>query len=440
MSRIKGCASKRARRALSATLALALTFALTPGLAFAASEEGQNATTGNGGQAPGGWFDGEGVSGVDLQGKEFEIHAGIVEVARPFEIALTSEAPSNWPTGASNALGTFVSISGNAGDVSGTVEVHFAFDSSYDGFPLVYYIENADGSTAVLEGGFVGDTQYLTSSIVVDTLEFQDCTIGVAFGSGFDDVNGATPHADHIAWLAAQGISTGFPDGTFRPYDPVARCDMAAFLYRLAGSPEYEPSEEAKARFSDVDEGTPHAKEVWWLAEQGITTGFPDGTFRPYDTIVRCDMAAFLHRLAGEGAGAGGDLPPLRGGRPLRHGRLHAPPVRRGADRGVFGLAQTTRRPAGWGTSILRALAIRERTKRAEEKRRSCEDHAFHRPFGRRLVRGGVLFRAREPKRYGAGLDHLERRRRVRRVQSVGRAVGAPVCRRWNRRDAGGGA
>ena len=302
MSRIKGCASKRARRALSATLALALTFALTPGLAFAASEEGQNATTGNGGQAPGGWFDGEGVSGVDLQGKEFEIHAGIVEVARPFEIALTSEAPSNWPTGASNALGTFVSISGNAGDVSGTVEVHFAFDSSYDGFPLVYYIENADGSTAVLEGGFVGDTQYLTSSIVVDTLEFQDCTIGVAFGSGFDDVNGATPHADHIAWLAAQGISTGFPDGTFRPYDPVARCDMAAFLYRLAGSPEYEPSEEAKARFSDVDEGTPHAKEVWWLAEQGITTGFPDGTFRPYDTIVRCDMAAFLHRLAGEPA------------------------------------------------------------------------------------------------------------------------------------------
>ena len=129
--------------------------------------------------------------------------------------------------------------------------------------------------------------------------------------SAFSDVvaegDGATPHADDVLWLAAQGISTGFPDGTFRPYDSVARCDMAAFLYRLAGSPEYVPSEEVKARFSDVTEATDHAKEVWWLAENGISTGFPDGTFRPYDTIVRCDMAAFLHRLAGEGAGAGGD-------------------------------------------------------------------------------------------------------------------------------------
>ena len=115
----------------------------------------------------------------------------------------------------------------------------------------------------------------------------------------FADVNWATPHFEDIKWLASEGITTGFDDGTFRPLTSVARCDMAAFLYRFAGSPEFTPSAEVKAMFSDVNEDTPHANEIWWLASEGISTGFDDGTFRPYSDIARCDMAAFLHRLVG---------------------------------------------------------------------------------------------------------------------------------------------
>lgn len=123
----------------------------------------------------------------------------------------------------------------------------------------------------------------------------------------FADVNSKTPHYADILWLYANGISTGWKEAdgtrTFMPYSDVARCDMAAFLYRLAGSPTYTPTAQDKAYFSDVDSSTPHAKEVWWLAHEGISTGWveEDGTrtFRPYDSIARCDMAAFLYRLAG---------------------------------------------------------------------------------------------------------------------------------------------
>jgi hypothetical protein len=38
--------------------------------------------------------------------------------------------------------------------------------------------------------------------------------------------------------------------------------------------------------------------EVEWLAEQEITGGFPDGTFRPANVVSRGSMAAFLHRAA----------------------------------------------------------------------------------------------------------------------------------------------
>lgn len=114
----------------------------------------------------------------------------------------------------------------------------------------------------------------------------------------FSDVNGSTPHSNHIKWLADNKISTGFPDGTFGPYKDVARCDMAAFLYRLAGSPDFRPSASEQAAFSDVTLSTPHAKEVWWLASKGISTGYPDGTFKPYGYVTRQDMAAFLHRMS----------------------------------------------------------------------------------------------------------------------------------------------
>ena len=118
----------------------------------------------------------------------------------------------------------------------------------------------------------------------------------------FADVDEKTPHRDAILWLAAEGISTGFKgaDGKaeFRPYAEITRCDMAAFLYRLAGEPKFE----AKDAFADVTKDTPHREAVLWLAASGVSTGWTaeDGTktFRPYDQIVRCDMAAFLHRMA----------------------------------------------------------------------------------------------------------------------------------------------
>ena len=120
----------------------------------------------------------------------------------------------------------------------------------------------------------------------------------------FKDVDETTPHYKAIMWLAAEEISEGFKleDGTveFRPYADIARCDMAAFLYRMAGEPKFEESE--AEGFADVNKKTPHYKEVLWLAEAEVSEGFKleDGTveFRPYEQIKRCDMAAFLHRMA----------------------------------------------------------------------------------------------------------------------------------------------
>ena len=113
--------------------------------------------------------------------------------------------------------------------------------------------------------------------------------------SPFKDVSTSNQFYKEISWLASTGISTGWADGTYRPYEPVNRDSMAAFLYRAAGSPSYNPPKVSP--FKDVSTNNQFYKEISWLASTGVSTGWADGTFRPYDPVNRETMAAFMYRF-----------------------------------------------------------------------------------------------------------------------------------------------
>ncbi len=112
----------------------------------------------------------------------------------------------------------------------------------------------------------------------------------------FRDVTTGTKYHGEITWLASEGVSTGWPDKTFRPLQSVNRDAMAAFMYRLQGSPAYTPPKVSP--FRDVDPGAQFYKEISWLASEKISTGWTDGTFRPLTPVNRDAMAAFMYRLA----------------------------------------------------------------------------------------------------------------------------------------------
>ncbi|MGO4193097.1 S-layer homology domain-containing protein [Arthrobacter sp. YAF17] len=115
-------------------------------------------------------------------------------------------------------------------------------------------------------------------------------------GTAFIDVDPSNQFYNEISWLAAERISTGYFDQTFRPVQAVNRDAMAAFLYRLAGSPDYTPPPESP--FTDVTPATQFYKEITWLASRGITTGYWDRSYRPLQPVNRDAMAAFLYRFA----------------------------------------------------------------------------------------------------------------------------------------------
>ncbi|GAB3527269.1 hypothetical protein GCM10027402_27380 [Arthrobacter monumenti] len=112
----------------------------------------------------------------------------------------------------------------------------------------------------------------------------------------FTDVDGGTAHQDAIRWAYDNKITTGYDDGTYRPYSAINRDAMAAFLYRLEGEPSFTPPRTSP--FKDYPRGSKFYKEVTWLESTGITTGYDDDTFRPVEPINRDAMAAFLYRLA----------------------------------------------------------------------------------------------------------------------------------------------
>ena len=119
--------------------------------------------------------------------------------------------------------------------------------------------------------------------------------------SSFPDVPASSPFAADISWLVDQGITKGYPDGSFQPTAPVTRQAFAALLFRLDGQTGGGACATTTAPFPDVPTGFAFCQEITWLASSGITTGYADGQFKPGNQISRQAIAVFLYRYAHTG-------------------------------------------------------------------------------------------------------------------------------------------
>lgn len=122
-------------------------------------------------------------------------------------------------------------------------------------------------------------------------------SVAVPSKSPFKDVKTSDQFYKQIVWLEETGITTGWPNKTFRPDLSISRSAMAAFLYRFDrydGGPSYTAPK--TSQFKDMKTSSKFFKEVSWLANSGMAKGYSDGTFRPYAGTSRAATAAFLFR------------------------------------------------------------------------------------------------------------------------------------------------
>ena len=119
----------------------------------------------------------------------------------------------------------------------------------------------------------------------------------------FKDVNSGDWYAKPVNTLVELEILSGYEDGTFRPSQPVTRAEFVAALCKC-----FEMTE-GSGTFPDV-QGHWAENYINFAVSQEWITGFEDGTFRPDDKILRCQVTAILNsalELTGEGFAADRD-------------------------------------------------------------------------------------------------------------------------------------
>lgn len=114
--------------------------------------------------------------------------------------------------------------------------------------------------------------------------------------SPFLDVDQSQPFYKEICWAHSTGLTTGWKvrgGWEFRPYQPILRDAMAAFLFRASGE---SLSGVNFGGFKDVNSSLVFEKEIKWMGSTGISRGWDDGTYRPLNQTTRAELAAFLYR------------------------------------------------------------------------------------------------------------------------------------------------
>ncbi len=111
----------------------------------------------------------------------------------------------------------------------------------------------------------------------------------------YPDVAGDHWAARYIKAAKARGLMIGDPDGRFRPQDPISRAEVAVIALRFKQLQLMSGS-----AFPDTP-GHWADSTIYTVTQAGLITGYPDGTYRPTQPITRAEFVTVINRLLERG-------------------------------------------------------------------------------------------------------------------------------------------
>lgn len=123
-----------------------------------------------------------------------------------------------------------------------------------------------------------------------------------AESSSFRDVPDGKWYTTYVATLEKAGVIVDSKDGNFRPNDAITRAELASMLAQFANVTG------GTNTFSDVPATHWAADYIAAAVRSGWIQGYPDGTFRPEQTIKRAEMTAMVNRALGRDPQSASDL------------------------------------------------------------------------------------------------------------------------------------
>ena len=116
----------------------------------------------------------------------------------------------------------------------------------------------------------------------------------VMITTSFSDVSNDAWYATAVKTMASLGMMSGYPDGTFRPDEPITRAEFATVALAFA----YEP-DNARCSYLDVSTSAWYYPYVAQATTYGWIGGYPGGTFRPNNSITRVEVCVIVNNMLG---------------------------------------------------------------------------------------------------------------------------------------------
>ena len=111
--------------------------------------------------------------------------------------------------------------------------------------------------------------------------------------NGFADVNANDWFNLAVSTLDNAGVIVDVKDGNFRPNDPITRAELSVMAAQFCKVTGKLP----KTSFSDLDKDYWAYDEITLIEYAGWIKGYPDGTFRPDNTVTRAEAMTIINRM-----------------------------------------------------------------------------------------------------------------------------------------------
>jgi len=203
-------------------------------------------------------------------------------------------------TGGSAASSTTLSSSADSGKTNGTVSsnqsIHSTLSRLHTGQWYEDFMEWAQSNSITDDADYKNPNGNCSRASIVLYLWRVKGCPSPSGAGSFNDLSSGTDYYGAVQWAVENGIVSGFEDGSFRPADMVTRAEAVAILYRYSGMNKAS----SNITFVDVPKGAWYEEQVKWAVENSITSGTGDNCFSPNDTCTIAQILAFLYRMIGK--------------------------------------------------------------------------------------------------------------------------------------------
>ena len=143
------------------------------------------------------------------------------------------------------------------------------------------------------DGGFRPDAEITRAEVaaIFARLMVEKMRVGETYHSIYTDVHVGDWYYNYIGYLTRYNILNGYPDGSFKPDNPITRAEfskVASMFDKIAGG---------GSNFSDVPASHWAKRFIDSAYNKGWIKGYPDGSFRPERNLTRAETVTVINRM-----------------------------------------------------------------------------------------------------------------------------------------------